>query len=182
MLARKLGQIIGFHFEPHEFSELNSEQERVFNPQLLVSLMRENGMEPHLIQEAEQAIEKSARVHDEQGLMEFFRRDCSLIQDNKGTGTIYAVDIDNAPEMNLVERVFRTRDILLDKGELQIILPEEELKKHQKDPKMNHNEITMYVTGKANPPNSTIGNDTTKALGESRLNKLPSPDRRITVS
>ena len=50
--------------------------------------------------------------------MEFFRRDSSLIQDNKGTGTIYAVDIDNAPEMNLVERVFRTRDILLDKGEL----------------------------------------------------------------
>jgi len=61
--------------------------------------------------------------------MEFFRRDVSLIQDNKDRGTIYAIDMDNAPEMNLVERVYRSRDILLDKGELSIILPEEELKK-----------------------------------------------------
>jgi len=61
--------------------------------------------------------------------MEFFRRDVSLIQDNKDRGTIYAIDMDNAPEMNLVDRVYRSRDILLDKGELSIILPEEELKK-----------------------------------------------------
>ena len=62
--------------------------------------------------------------------MQFFRRDVSLIQDNKDAGTIYAEEIDNAPEMNIVDRVFRSRDILFEQKVLAIILPEEESKKH----------------------------------------------------
>ena len=130
MLARKLGQIIGFHFELEDFSEVNAEQNRVFNPQLLITMLKENGVEQQTIQEAEEAIEKCKLVKDEEGLRAFFRRDVSLVQYNRGAGTIYAVDVDNAPEMNLVEKVFRSRDILLEKGQLSIILPEEELKKH----------------------------------------------------
>lgn len=100
-------------------------------------MLKEGGMEAQTIQEAEQAIEKSKLVKDEDGMRDFLRRDVSLIQYNRGAGTIYAVDVDNAPEMNLVEKVFRSRDMLLEKGQLSIILPEEELKKHQKDPKMD---------------------------------------------
>lgn len=140
MLARKLGQVVGFHFTVDEFSETTSDQKKVFNPQLLIDLLKESGMEASVIEEVEQAVEKSKLVKDEAGLRDFFRRDVSQIQDNRGAGTIYAVDVDNAPEMNLVEKVFRSRDMLLEKGQLPIILPEEELKKHQKDPKMNSND------------------------------------------
>ena len=65
MLARKLGQVIGFHFDVEGFSETNSEQKRVFNPQLLIALLKESGVEAQVIQEAEQAIEKSKLVKDE---------------------------------------------------------------------------------------------------------------------
>ena len=110
-------------------------------------MLKEAGAEGLLIREVEEAIEKSKHVKDEEGWRDFFRRDVSLIQDNRGAGTIYAVDVDNAPEMNLVEKVFRSRDMLLEKGQLSIILPEEELKKHQKDPKMNPTEMSGLMYG-----------------------------------
>ena len=175
MLARKLGQIIGFHFDASEFSEVNSDQQRAFNPQLVVNMMKEAGMDEHLVQEAEQAIEKSKHVNDEQGLLDFLRRDVSLIQDNKGFGTIYAVDIDNAPEMNLVERVFRSRDILLEKGQLSIILPEEELKKHLRDPNLNRNEMAMFGSNRCDAAGSTYGNDISRMQADRRDGKTSSP-------
>ena len=38
-----------------------------------------------------------------------------------------------APEMNEVERIYRLRDERIERGEIHIILPEEEHRKHQKD-------------------------------------------------
>lgn len=146
-------------------------------------MMKECGVDAHLIQEAEQAIEKSAQVNDEQSYMDFQRRDVSLIQDNKGVGTIYAVDIDNAPEMNLVERVFRSRDIMLDKGELSIILPEEELKKHQKDPKMNKDEPAWpgAAGGDKLLYEGRLGKEI-MAGSAGRANKASSPGRRMLAT
>ena len=88
------------------------------------------------------------------------------------------MDIDNAPEMNLVDRVFRTRDILLEKGELRIILPEEELKKHQRDPRMHNNDMNIFVNGSRDPPGGGCANEILKGIGES-AKKLPSPDPKM---
>lgn len=77
MLARKLGQVVGFHFTVDEFSETTSDQKKVFNPQLLIDLLKESGMEASVIEEVEQAVEKSKLVKDEAGLRDFFRRDVS---------------------------------------------------------------------------------------------------------
>ena len=76
--------------------------------------------------------------------MEFFRRDVSQMQKNREAGTIYANDIDNAPEMNIVDRVFRARDILFEQEKIAVILPEEESKKHQREPKINVNDKAIY--------------------------------------
>jgi hypothetical protein len=114
-------------------------------------------------------------VKDEQGLLDFLRRDVSLIQDNKGVGTIYAVDIDNAPEMNLVERVFRSRDILLEKRQLSIILPEEELKKHQRDPKFNNNDVAIFANTRREVPNPNYEKEFIRGLDGRREAKAASP-------
>ena len=49
-----------------------------------------------------------------------------------GISTVYAIDTD-APEMNLIDRIYRYRDIKMEREGLKIILPEDEYKKHQKD-------------------------------------------------
>lgn len=83
--------------------------------------------------------------------------------------------------MNLVEKVFRSRDMLLEKGQLSIILPEEELKKHQKDPKMNPNDRT----GKEpRPPYIPSGLDKlplSKTYAEESQSLPRQPEQRIVV-
>jgi len=46
--------------------------------------------------------------------------------------TLYAVDVES-PEMNDVERAYRDRDERFERGEIGIILREEEHKKHVKE-------------------------------------------------
>ena len=61
--------------------------------------------------------------------------------------------------MNLVERIFRLRDYMVERGELNFVLPEEEHKKHVKDktlPSQNivmprYNESTQFVRGGSLP-------------------------------
>lgn len=43
--------------------------------------------------------------------------------------------------MNPIEQIFYKRDQLVEQGKLSIILPEEELKKHNKDAKMHPQEV-----------------------------------------
>jgi hypothetical protein len=38
--------------------------------------------------------------------------------------------VENDPELNKIEKIFRLRDQMVERGEIRIILPEEELKKH----------------------------------------------------
>lgn len=85
-----------------------------------------------MLEQVDQLIEESKKVKTEQGVMNFFKKDTSRIQDNRGQ-CIYAIE-EGAPEMNEVERIYRLRDQQMEAGLLQdIILPEEEHKKHHKD-------------------------------------------------
>ena len=53
-LARKLGQIIGFHFDIEEFSEpAGPAQKMQFKPQLVIETIKSCGMDARLISEAE---------------------------------------------------------------------------------------------------------------------------------
>ena len=64
---------------------------------------------------------------------------------NREVQDIFAVDIDT--EMNLVEKIFRYRDHLVDMRQLQSILPEEEHKKCMKDKTMPRQTVVspLYV-------------------------------------
>ena len=67
-LAKKLGQIIGFHFDIDQFSEpVPGSQigQKVFKPHLVIETMKQFGVEAPLIEEAERAIEMSKLVKDE---------------------------------------------------------------------------------------------------------------------
>ena len=65
------------------------------------------------------------------GYQDFFRKDISEIQTTRGR-TAYAVGQDS-PEMNKVDRIYRFRDQMIERGDIQVILPEEEHKRHQKE-------------------------------------------------
>lgn len=61
-------------------------------------------------------------------------KDVSQIQDNRAEGTIYAIDLENACEVNIIDRVFLERDQRVERKEIPIILPEEEFKKYKTAP------------------------------------------------
>ena len=67
-------------------------------------------------------------------LAKFMTKDVSQIQDNRNEGTIYAIDLDNAPEVNVIDKVFLVRDQRVERKEIPIILPEEEFKKYKTAP------------------------------------------------
>ena len=79
-------------------------------------------------------IEDAKKVRTEAELRAFFTKDLSEISNNRGQGTIYAVDYDNDSEVNEVERIFAHRDMRVERNEIPIILPEEDAKRHQKNP------------------------------------------------
>ena len=87
-----------------------------------------------MIKEIDSAILQSKSVTTQKEYCDFFRKDLSQMQkqDPLGTGTVYAVNI-NSPEMNLVDRIYRMRDIKIEREGLPIILPEDEYKKHAKE-------------------------------------------------
>ena len=119
LLRRKISQVIGF----------------ALTPETSVEMLRgilEQANQTKMLEQVDQLIEESKKVKSEQGVMNFFKKDTSKIQDNRGQG-IYAIE-PAAPEMNEVERIYRIRDQRIQAGLLQeIILPEEEHKKHYKD-------------------------------------------------
>lgn len=80
--------------------------------------------------------------------------------------------------MNLVEKVYRHRDELFEKNKLPIILPEEELKKHQKDPKLNPNEMPGLTFN--HPPTST--KDVIKFDVKIPSNIIPAFDRKAETA
>lgn len=47
--------------------------------------------------------------------------------------------------MNIVDKVFRARDILFEQEKIAVIMPEEESKKHQREPKLNVNEKGIFT-------------------------------------
>lgn len=81
-----------------------------------------------------QVIEESKKVKTEVQMRAFFTKDLSEMSNNRGQGTIYAVDYMNDSEVNDVERIFAERDMRLERNEIPIILPEEDAKRHQKNP------------------------------------------------
>jgi hypothetical protein len=60
---------------------------------------------------------------------------------------VFAIDADK--DMNLVERIYRLRDLMVERGELNFVLPEEEHKKHAKDKTLPAQNIPKY------PPTQT---------------------------
>ena len=84
-----------------------------------------------MLAQCEKAIIESQQVQTLKGYQDFFRKDISEIQTTRGK-TAYAVESDS-PEMNKVEKIYRCRDEKIEKGEIHMILPEEEHKRHQKE-------------------------------------------------
>lgn len=62
---------------------------------------------------------------------EYFKAPVPESLKSEEMATVFAVDTDR--DMNLVERIFRLRDYMVERGELNFVLPEEEHKKHVKD-------------------------------------------------
>ena len=120
-----MGQVIGFRID----ADLDIEE--------LLAVLKESERQ-ELVQQVTSIIAEAKQLKSELELRSFFKKDMSQIQNNRGEGTIYAIDYQNAPEVNEVERIFGQRDKKVAEGEIPIILPEEEAKKHQKDPKIAH--------------------------------------------
>lgn len=119
MLRRKVSQILGFALTPD------------ISIELMVSLLKEQN-QVQLLAEIEKALEESKKVKSEQDLHNFFRKDLSQMMKVPAGKTLYAVDVES-PEMNDVERAYRDRDERFERGEIGIILREEEHKKHVKE-------------------------------------------------
>ena len=124
-MRTKLGQIIGFTVDP----EVSIEE--------LKTMLEEEGA-IDLVSEVEKIIAESKQVKTDQEQRAFFTKDLSEISDNRGVGTIYAVDYENDSEVNQVERIFAHRDMRVERNEVKWILPEEDAKRHQKNPVPHH--------------------------------------------
>ena len=92
-LRRKLSHIVGFTLD----EDLDVET-------LLDILKGQDALD--LVNEVQRAIESSKSVKTQSDLSKFFTKDVSQIQDNRGEGTIYAIDLENAPEVNYIDKIF----------------------------------------------------------------------------
>ncbi len=124
LLYRKLCQVLGFSY-PQRYSV---EDLKGLIKQSYTGVNEEEGLS--LLEEVDRCVALAPAVNSQETFNRFFSKDLSQVMKLENVH-VYAVDTDM--EMNLVEKAYHLRDIKIEKGLINIILPDEDHRRHAKD-------------------------------------------------